>query len=294
MAEGCYVYAILPRGARLPARLVGFGGPLTAVPWRALAAATSWLRPAELARTREHLLRHEAVVEGLRRNGPALPVRFGTVLPNPHAVEGAIARCYPALVADMARLGDKVELDVAVMGDAAGLGDGALEQALGGAPEGHAAVAGAGRGTRYLQARMAEHRAEGLRRSQASGLARALDAALLPLALESRCTLFPTSRLALNVAYLLDSAFLGAFRSAFNRLRRENPTYPFALSGPWPPYSFVTAPLQLAEGSRTPARAEGRDTAVALGEKEESRGGEACMVIDPGVERGRVAGLFST
>lgn len=257
MADGCYVYAILPRGAPLPARLAGFGGPLTAVRWRALAAATSFLRSIELRATPAHLLRHEAVVEALRQYGPALPARFGTVLSDPEAVARALARSYAVLVADMARLGDKVELDIAVLWDATSLGDGEPGRACGGASGRHAATTAAGPGTRYLQARLAEHREEALQRSSASTLARELDATLLPLTLESRWALAPSSRLALNVAYLLEPPLVGAFREAFEGIRRVRPNHRFLLSGPWPPYSFVTSPREFAGAPQMPAGVAG-------------------------------------
>jgi len=50
----------------------------------------------------------------------------------------------------------------------------------------------------------------------------------------------PTSHLALRAAYLLEPSRVGAFRGAFEEVRQARPYLRLLLSGPWPPYSFVT------------------------------------------------------
>lgn len=237
MTDRCYVYAIVPQGAPIPPRLGGFGGPLTTVPCRALAAAISVVGAAEVRPAPENLLRHEAIVEALRRHGPALPVRFGTVLPSLDAVVRALAERYALLVADMDRLTDKIEFDVAVLWDPT---HAVAAQRLDAEAPDLAAVA-LGPGTRYLRARLAAQRREDVLRSRAVALARALDAELLGAALESRHHVLPTPRLALTAAYLLPRARAGAFREAFASARRAHAGEHLLLSGPWPPYSFVTA-----------------------------------------------------
>src|SRR5437763_14778360 len=103
---------------RLPAGLVGFGeARLSTVRWRALAAATTPFDPGELRPRAEHVLRHEAIVERLRQVSPVLPVRFGTVLADADAVRRALAERYEGLIADLARLGDKVEFGLSVLWD---------------------------------------------------------------------------------------------------------------------------------------------------------------------------------
>src|SRR5215216_7418649 len=135
MASRCYVYAILEREMRLPTELVGFGDArLLSVPWRSLAAATSTLDSGELRPTAEHVLQHETVVEGLRQVGPALPVRFGTVLPDADAVARALAERYEVLARDLARLGDKVELGLSVLWDRPPINDGGSGEGEGNSP----------------------------------------------------------------------------------------------------------------------------------------------------------------
>src|ERR687885_747668 len=54
-------------------------------------------------------------VEELRRRGPTLPVRFGTVVADVGTLARALAERHGELAADLARLGDKVEFGLAVL-----------------------------------------------------------------------------------------------------------------------------------------------------------------------------------
>jgi hypothetical protein len=89
---------------------------------------------------------------------------------------------------------------------------------------------------------LAEYRREAAVRARAKAIARDLDMRLGAHTLEHRCAIVPTPRLALRAAYLLDPTRIQAFREAFEESRRVFPDLRFLLSGPWPPYSFVTRP----------------------------------------------------
>ncbi|MBI4498620.1 MAG: GvpL/GvpF family gas vesicle protein [Chloroflexi bacterium] len=240
VANGCYVYAIVGRETPLPSGVAGLdGAPLVAVPWQDLAAVTSRVAPAAVRPTAERLLCHEAVVEAVRRDGRALPMRFGTVLPDPAAVAQALSLHHDTLRADRERLAGQVELGLVVLWkpeDCRGEAPPEQDSALRPSP------ATAGPGTCYLRSRLAEHRREAVVRSLAEEYARSLGGALHRYARESRSTTLPTPRLVLRAAYLLAPADIGAFREAFEALRRAHPRFRFLLSGPWPPYSFVTPP----------------------------------------------------
>ena len=240
MTERCYVYAILARGVPLPSGLAGLdGSALSVVSWRSLAAAVSILDSAEPRPTLENLLRHEAVVEAVRSSGPALPVRFGTVVADLGAVEQALSERYTVLTADLARLGDKVEMGLAVLWDPEEL-DG--KQSCEGRDDefGVDPISQSGPGARYLMGRLTQHREEILLRSRAQALAKDVDDLLRHNALQTQRVVLPTSHLALRAAYLLEPSRVGAFRGAFEEVRQARPYLRLLLSGPWPPYSFVT------------------------------------------------------
>lgn len=241
MAGRCYVYAILPRQTSLPPGLVGLDrDQLALVPWHDLAAATSGLA-GELRPDVQHVLRHAEIVEQLRQLGPALPVRFGTVLADAAAVAQALAARYEVLAADLLRVGDKVELGLSVLWEPP-----APDHEHGGAPAAPEVAVPTGPGARYMQARLTEHHRAAAARDTAKLLAQDLDSVLGAYVLEHRCTILPTSRLVLRTAYLLEPARTPVFREAFDTLRPAYPHLRFLLSGPWPPYTFVT-PMETGE-----------------------------------------------
>ena len=271
-----YVYAILGGGTGLPTELVGLGdAPICTVPWLNVAAAASYVDVPEHRPTPERVLRHEAVVEALRQMGPSLPVRFGTVLASRDAVARALAETYSVLLADLARLGNKVEMGLSVLWDpdreAEEADTGSLPTPLarravptavasgqqvtaadavpsdgGRGPGRHGAtgstVAQRGPGARYLTVRLAEHCRQEHLRCRARELVRELEGALRNHIIQSQARLLPTPRLALSAAYLVEPGRVGSFEEALGEMRQAHPGLRFLLSGPWPPYSFVTPP----------------------------------------------------
>jgi hypothetical protein len=123
------------------------------------------------------------IVEAPRQRGPALLVRFGTVLADAAAVAHTLAERYDVLVADLARLGDKVECGLSVLWDPPSTQgeDPALSTG--------AALAAQDPRARYLQARLAAHRLAAAARERARALARELGRVLSGHTLERRCTI---------------------------------------------------------------------------------------------------------
>jgi hypothetical protein len=154
------------------------------------------------------------------------------------------------------RLGDKLEFGLtALWGDE--------EQA----PPGEAGSTdlGHGSGAAYLRARLEEHRRDEAARARAAVLANDLDMALSAHAIEQRRTLLPTPRIPVRAACLVDRESIRAFQAAFEAVREQHPEVRLLLTGPWPPYSFVTreethgtstALFDSLTGKQMPTRAE--------------------------------------
>src|SRR5437868_6661805 len=210
MNAGWYVYAIVAPEFEVPTGLSGDGnGQLSTVVSGSLAAVASPLAPGGLQRTTENVLRHSAIVEALQERGPTLPVRFGTVMPDAEAVARALSEHRSELMADLARLGDKVEFGVTALWDRPppdedGRSDGSHDDDS----------AEQGPGTRYLRARLAVERRDEVRREAARIIARELDAALGSLVLDRRYDIAPTDRLAIRAAFLIEPPRFDACRRA--------------------------------------------------------------------------------
>ncbi|HEU5200881.1 MAG TPA: GvpL/GvpF family gas vesicle protein, partial [Ktedonobacterales bacterium] len=212
---------------------------LSMVAWQDLAAVISPIESATLPTLPAYALRHEAVVEGLCQAGPALPARFGTILADQAAVAQAIAGKYEALLADLARVGDKVELGLTILWDTpVGQGEEKAEQqaSVTAAP----ASSTSGAGTRYLEARLAQYRRETTQQNQARAVIAHLEQVLAPYRLEQRYRILPLPRLAVRAAYLVQPRHIQDFQRSVDEMRQHRPDLRWLLSGPWPPYTFVT------------------------------------------------------
>ena len=234
MTSARYVYAIVRADAALPTGSAIGAARLALVRCRDLAAVTGQTAIGGASVTMEAMLHHEAVVEAVRRQGPGLPVRFGTVFPDATAVAGALSERYTQLAADLDRLGDKVELGLTALWAEPPCDAGAAS-----VPIGETEPGARGAGARYLRARAAEFQRDEAQRTRAATIARILDQVVGPWALERRESLLPTPGVAVRMLYLLDPSAVDAFRRAFDAWRRSAREVRLLLSGPWPPYSFV-------------------------------------------------------
>jgi hypothetical protein len=248
MTNARYVYAIVGCDTPLPpADIVGASTELAMVPCRGLAAVTGRCDD-NATYSPEAVLRHEAVVEAVRRQGRALPVRFGTVFRDATSVVSAIAERYGPLVDDLDRLGDKVELSLTALWTVPTPADETTTTAR---------SDGGSAGSRYLLARAAELRRGAALKESARAVAEQLDHVLGPLALEQRMSLLPTPRIAVRTTYLVDPARVSEFKAAFERILIGARDLRVLLTGPWPPYSFVGT-------TDTESRNTSRDRVAAL------------------------------
>jgi hypothetical protein len=142
----------------------------------------------------EALWEHERVVERLMDGGALLPMRFGSSVEDEDELRAVLRERHDRLTGALARIGDRVELGVRVLGTATE------------APT---------TGRDYLQARLSVSR---------------LDAALAELAAESRRRP-PRRGELLRAAYLVDPADVPRFRAAAGDAVCTGPWPPYSFVG---------------------------------------------------------------
>lgn len=243
---GLYVYAIL---AEVPASLPPTegldGGRLSCVRHRRLAAATSWVQRA-LRPTPEDCLRHEEVVETLMGLAPLLPVRFGTVFAGEGDLRWSLRQRYGALCRDLRRLAGTVEFTVRALWEPEEAWLAA--QAVARRPKPGQLLCDlplARPGACYLMERRQHYLLERCQEEAARLVAWRLEEHLGPLAIGRRVATRQTPRLAASVSYLVRLSAVPEFRDGFAVLSARgsgSPPVRLVLSGPWPPYSFVSTP----------------------------------------------------
>jgi hypothetical protein len=216
------------------------------VAWRDLAAVVSRLEADAIEPTPENLLRHEAVVEALYAEHATLPVRFGTVMPDSDAVCQALRDRYDDLLADLRRLGNTVEFSITALWPT-GRQASQVQRDENEADRESRMTAGESSGTAYLRARMIEQRHADMLRNQAEEIAGDITATTRPHTVDHRGNLSPSERIALRDVYLVPRDHRDAFVAAFDEVRARHREVRLLLSGPWPPYSFVTPAHEVAQ-----------------------------------------------
>lgn len=238
-----YVYAIVARPCHPPAEWRGLeGGPVSTVCHRSIAAVVSAIA-APPHRDTAALVRHEALVEALGVHHRTLPVRFGTVFSDVDAVAEALSERYESLADDLVRIGDKVELGISALPRArrpdvqvAEMPPPEIERPA----EPASRASQGGEGARYLQARRGAYARADAGKAAARQLASDIDLAVRDYTFDRRLTVVTEGGLVLRAAYLVAPSDVAAVRAAVDDLRGRRGDVAIVLSGPWPPYSFVS------------------------------------------------------
>ncbi|MFI7603737.1 GvpL/GvpF family gas vesicle protein [Micromonospora sp. NPDC049366] len=192
---------------------------------------------------------HHRVVDALGRAGAVVPARLATV----HHDDRRVVDSLTERRADLAGLLDRLT----------GRGEWGVKGYVvpGAVPRAEEPTASGGPGAAYLRRRRAQltAREDGQRAAGAAAaevheaLARHAVAARRHAPQDRRLSGAPTA-MALNGAYLLDTATLAAFAGLVEALGARHPELRLELTGPWPPYSFVAdGPTEPALTVREPA-----------------------------------------
>lgn len=235
---GCLLHGIVRAGARTP------GGPDGAVALVRHRQVAALVRPDQrwpVRPTRQDLLGHARLLDRLAETDPVLPMRFGTVLASPAAVEAEVlAPHHDAFVAGLTRLAGQAQFMVA----ARYVMDAIVEQVLVEQPallRLHRRLLG-GAGTDPMhRMRLGELVARAIADQRAADTA-ALAAALRPYATAGR-VLDPAGAGEDGVAELValvEHRHREAFETAAEHLaRRWHGRVRLRLRGPMAPYHFV-------------------------------------------------------
>jgi hypothetical protein len=250
-----YVYAITDRPEAPLPRQLGLGdAELHQVAWRDIGAIVSAHDSTPPAATAAELWRHEEVVEALMEGRAVLPARFGTLFASHQRVSDMLCRAYPQLIQDIERVRGHVEIGMRFLASpdhqsesdrlpadgtgAAGLmADGRLPLV---SPNGFDGAAAAP-GTAYLRAKLAKHCATNNRREVQLKLVREVCGTLAGHATERRLDAEPADRVGVSAAFLVPRERLASFRRMVGLLADAHPDLALLCTGPWPPYSFVSA-----------------------------------------------------
>jgi hypothetical protein len=216
-----YVYAITdaPRESPPPTEPGLLDAPLQLTTDGDLTVIYSALR-GDAPPTPQNVRRHESVVEQLMTHCTALPMRFGTLLPDEEQLRSTIAENRERFASDLNRLAGCVEMGLRVF-DGAQMNSEALPPAT--------------TGLDYMMRRLsAERRLQHLR-SEIHGALATLSRESVFTSAQSRAP-----RQIFASAYLVERSRAELFQAQVQTLINQHPGVRILCTGPWPPYHFVS------------------------------------------------------
>lgn len=227
-----YLYCLLRASGDPPAGLAGVDDAMVrAVDLGGLVAWVSDVAETTIAPSPARAHAHDRVVRAALERATPLPARFGQVLADEAELRTALSTRREALESALQRIDGAVEMTVRMLMRPADRGEGS------GRTEADAQAVTTGRD--YLQRIAAMQREERnvlamaqLVRDQVGSVVDGLVRA------ESFAGATAGSSL-VTVSHLVPREHIGAYRSALQALRQEDPTLAIMVSGPWAPYSFT-------------------------------------------------------
>jgi Gas vesicle synthesis protein GvpL/GvpF len=221
------------------------GRPVYQVADRGLKAAISRITRADLTPDLPRVQAYERVVSSYYRRGTVVPMRYGCVVEQESQVIEMLSAQGSHYEALLQELEGCVEMGLRVL-----LPSGPWAGVTPGGPEGSREVAGPypldpetaidRLGLAYLTARKAHYAHQDRWTTEYRQAADRCQAQFASLFVKCK-TEAPSARLPLlSLYFLLPRQAVESFRQAFRRLS-ETESARLLLSGPWPPYNFVTA-----------------------------------------------------
>ena len=203
------------------------GSQVFAYPSGELAVIVSEYMPGEL--NQQAVIEHARVVSECFRNTTVLPFRFGTVFDTDEALRRAIRANRKAFTDSVFRLKGKAEMHLKLV-----VKDGSLREAMNDI-ELPSSVGG-----EYLcrlREKAARHRE---RQTKARALSVQVNKLFHPLEEEVSCRKNDTGGMLIDIAHLIDHKKVEKYQNRYQMATRHLPGIEVVMSGPWPPYHFIT------------------------------------------------------
>jgi hypothetical protein len=243
----CLLYCIHRHpGPELIPPLLGVGGsPVYQVAHRRLRAAVSRINRGDLAPDLPRVQTYERVVLSCHRQDTVIPMQYGCAVEEESLIVRHLDEHGPQYEALLQELEGCVEMGLRVLlpsGPWAGITPGGPEEAreVAGPYPSDPEAAADHLGLAYLTARMAHYAHQDHWTTEYRQAADRCRAQFASLSVKCK-TEAPSARLPLlSLYFLLPRPAEEAFRQAFRQLTETEPAR-LLLSGPWPPYNFVTA-----------------------------------------------------
>lgn len=234
-----YAYAIIDSNIEINGFINGLEeSRVYNIPFRDVGVIVSELENRISDVTKDHVLRHEEVVEKLMENFTVLPVRFCTLFNRKEDLISMMDDYYDDFQADLYRLRNKVEFGIKVIWPGAIIRkriEDAYRKALNDLLPPNGSLA-----KNFMKEKFEKYKIDGEFEEEADRCIAVIDDFFKRLISERKFEKLKTGNLLLNASYLVDRDRQNDFKKAFEELRASPGDLRYLFTGPWPPYNFVT------------------------------------------------------
>ena len=241
-----YIYAIITEAPGRTFDGLGIDGlKVYSIAAGRVAAVVSDLPCDKVRPERARLAAHQGVLKNLMTNVTPLPMSFGTLADSPEAVRKMLSRNQPALLAQLSRVADRVEMGLRVAWDVPIIFEYFVEIH----PELRVArdrfLAGPREPTQEQKIEVGRMFDRLLNEDRDAHAAK-VEEILSPRCSEIVRTKCRTECEVMNLACLVERAALAEFESSvFEAAKQFDNNFAFDFNGPWAPHNFVAAGVEL-------------------------------------------------
>jgi glycosyltransferase involved in cell wall biosynthesis len=234
-----YAYAIISSNDKVNDSICGLENvPVYDIPYRDLGIAVSELNQEIQNITREHILKHEEVIEKLMEDFTVLPMRFHTLFDQKKDALLMMQEYYSDFKENLARLHNKVEFGIKVIWS----GETIKNRIIEASKKCHAnlAISDNSPAKSFVKEKFEKYKIDREFQEEANRCITLIDDFFSRFVAEKKLEKLKSDNLLLSAAYLVEKDRQADFKEAFERTRRTSSDLKFLLSGPWPCYNFVT------------------------------------------------------
>ncbi len=248
-----YNYGIIDTNGEVSDTITGLeGARVYNISYRDIGIVVSELSEGIQDITKEHILKHEEVVEKLMEDFTVLPVKFPTLFKQKEDILLMAKEYYTDFRENLDRLHNKVEFGIKVIWPA----DIIRKRIIDAYVKSNASViiSGDSPGKSFVKEKFEEYKIDKEFEEEATRCITAVDDVFSRFAIEKKLEKLKSKSLLLNAYYLLEKEKQSDFKKEFERVRATEGDLKYLLSGPWPPYNFIiltkkSHPLQNFSGA---------------------------------------------
>lgn len=233
-----YTYAIIDSKESLGDYIIGIEGAIVCnIAYRDIGVVISKLGEQIQNITKDHVLKHEEVVEKLMGKFTVLPIRFLTQFSREEDVLLMMQEFYNDFRENLDRVRNKIEFGVKIIWSGETIKNHIIEDYKN--SNVNIEVTGSSLTKSFAKEKYEKYKMHKEFEEEAERCISLIDDFFGRFAAEKKLEKLKTDNLLLTASYLVEKERQEDFKEAFERARRTPCDLKFLLSGPWPPYNFI-------------------------------------------------------